>query len=64
LILVVGAIGEVAVSLIQIQSNVNVTISFLYYRVYCAGSGNARLYCLKSVGVIDMAANGRGVTAA
>ena len=41
LILVVSAIREVLVSLIQIQANVNVPVSFLYDSVYCSGSSYA-----------------------
>ena len=64
MILVVGAVREAAVSPIQIRSEVNVAVSFLYDLVYCSGSSNARFYNLKSVRMIDVAANGRGVTTA
>jgi hypothetical protein len=61
---VVGAISEVAVSLIQVQSQMNVAVSFLCELVYYSGSSSARLYNQKSVGMIDTAANRLGVTAA
>jgi hypothetical protein len=64
LILVVSAIREVLVSLIQNQPNVKVAICFLYDSVYCSGSNSARFYDLKPVGMIDMAADGCGVAAA
>jgi hypothetical protein len=36
----VTTICEVAVSLIQVQSQVNVAVSFVYDSVYCPGSSN------------------------
>ena len=64
LILVVSAIGQVAISGVKPRSQVNVAISFPYHPVYCPGSGDARLDDLESVGMIDMAADGRRVAAA
>ena len=58
----VTTVCEIAVSRIQLRSQMNVAVSFLYHAVYCSGSGNARLYDLKSGGIIDMAANRRRVT--
>ena len=42
----------------------NVPVSLVYYSVYCSGSSNTRFYDLKSVGIVDMAADRRGVAAA
>src|SRR3989442_7005096 len=60
----VTTICEVTVSLIQIQSQVNITVNFVYDSVYRPGSSNARLDNLKPIGIVDMTANGRGVSAA
>jgi len=61
---VVTTVCEIAISRVQIRSHMNVAISLLYHSVYCSGSSDARLDNLKSVWIIDMAADGRGVTAA
>jgi hypothetical protein len=63
LVLVVGAICEVTVNLIQVQSQMNVAVSFLYNSVYSSGSSRARFDDLKSVRAIDVATDGRGIAA-
>ncbi len=64
LILVVGAVREVAVSLVQVQSYVKIAVIFLEYPVYCSRSISTRFDNLESVGMIDVATNGCRITAA
>jgi len=42
---------------------VNVAVGFLYELVHCSGSSNARVYDVKSIGIINMAVVGGGLTA-
>ncbi len=42
----------------------NVAVGFLYELVHCSGSSNARVYDVKSIGIIiNMAVVGGGLTA-
>src|SRR6266571_2924190 len=59
----VTTICEVTVSLIQVQSQMNVAVSLVYDPVYRSGCSNARLDNLKPIGIVDMAANRGGVAA-
>src|SRR3989449_8395543 len=48
----VTTICQVDVSLIQVQSQVNIAVNFVYDSVYRPGSSDARFYDLKPVGII------------